>query len=202
VNVLRLFSGAALAAAFGVFATSASATTVVVPDPSSPFIYFGKGDASVTYGGVTFSTNPALGDDYLFNVGSKFSGDPAVVSSQQAIAGHLANLLITLPYAVTSATVDFGTVNGSNVSVVLSNGVNFVVSTPSAALYLTSAFNMGGATPFDTIELTSTDVGVNVESITFNGAVPEPATWLMLIMGVAMIGFAARRQSAGMAVAV
>ena len=31
--------------------------------------------------------------------------------------------------------------------------------------------------------------------------VPEPATWMMLILGVAMIGFAARRRSEGMALA-
>lgn len=31
-------------------------------------------------------------------------------------------------------------------------------------------------------------------------AVPEPATWAMLILGVAMIGFAARRRSAGVVV--
>lgn len=34
------------------------------------------------------------------------------------------------------------------------------------------------------------------------GGVPEPATWVGLIVGVAMIGFAARRRRAGMAFAV
>jgi hypothetical protein len=33
------------------------------------------------------------------------------------------------------------------------------------------------------------------------GGVPEPATWAMLILGVAMIGFAARRRNAGVALA-
>jgi hypothetical protein len=32
-------------------------------------------------------------------------------------------------------------------------------------------------------------------------AVPEPATWAMLILGVAMVGFAARRRNAGAAIA-
>jgi len=33
------------------------------------------------------------------------------------------------------------------------------------------------------------------------GVIPEPATWAMLILGVAMIGFTARRQREGMAAA-
>lgn len=39
-------------------------------------------------------------------------------------------------------------------------------------------------------------------SFVFEGTVPEPATWAMLILGVAMIGFATRRRREGVAVAV
>lgn len=42
------------------------------------------------------------------------------------------------------------------------------------------------------------------ETLTFGtavGGVPEPATWAMLILGVAMVGFAARRRSLGAALA-
>lgn len=37
--------------------------------------------------------------------------------------------------------------------------------------------------------------------VRLDGAVPEPATWAMLILGVAMLGFAARRRNAGAPVA-
>lgn len=58
------------------------------------------------------------------------------------------------------------------------------------------------------------DAGQSITSVTVNspgdiigvddvlyagGGVPEPATWAMLILGVAMIGFAARRRNAGIA---
>lgn len=39
------------------------------------------------------------------------------------------------------------------------------------------------------------------ESFSILSGVPEPSTWAMLILGVAMIGFAARRQREGLAVA-
>src|SRR4051794_39357057 len=107
----RVWSVAALAALCG--ATSARAeiitypdfpswnsavsqvTTVTIPDPSpQTFINLGSGSASVTYSGVTFSTNATIGDGSLYNVGELFSGHPAVLSSQQLITGT-ANILIT-----------------------------------------------------------------------------------------------------------
>ena len=63
------------------------ATTVVVPDPSPElYIFYGTGDASVTYDGVLFQQQAALGLASLFDVGPLFSGDPAVLSSQEASA--------------------------------------------------------------------------------------------------------------------
>lgn len=40
-----------------------------------------------------------------------------------------------------------------------------------------------------------------ISNLTFTADVPEPATWALLILGVAMIGFAARRRNAGVALA-
>jgi hypothetical protein len=53
-----------------------------------------------------------------------------------------------------------------------------------------------------TVNWPGTDVaGTRAADFTFSGGVPEPTTWAMLILGVAMIGFAARRRNAGVAVA-
>jgi hypothetical protein len=38
-------------------------------------------------------------------------------------------------------------------------------------------------------------------SFVFEGSIPEPATWALMILGVGMIGFVARRRSAGVALA-
>src|SRR6516162_6346349 len=71
--------------------------TVVIPDPGpSGFIYFGTGDASVTYSNVTFVQQAALSDGNFYNVGPAFSGFPAVLSSQQQSTG-IANILIEFP---------------------------------------------------------------------------------------------------------
>jgi hypothetical protein len=43
--------------------------------------------------------------------------------------------------------------------------------------------------------------GADADSLTINAGVPEPATWAMMILGVAMIGFALRRRSVGPALA-
>ena len=65
-------------------ATGLSQFTVTIPDPApAAFINLGSSDASVTYGGVTYLTNSAIGDGIFFNVGVGFSGVPAVLSSQQ-----------------------------------------------------------------------------------------------------------------------
>ena len=88
----------ALLLVFGV--VSANATTVTIPEPDPElYILFGIGDASVTYGGVTFVQQDSVGTAALFNIGHLFSGLPAVLSSQ-ARPG-LDNILIMLPNPTT-----------------------------------------------------------------------------------------------------
>src|ERR1017187_6535437 len=119
---MRNLFGTLLALVLVLGVVSANATTVVVPDPSPlPFIFYGNGDASVTYSGVLFTQQLALGNANLFDVGPLFSGDPAVLSSQQASFG-VENILITLPSATTFFSVDYGTFNGSAVTFLLGNG--------------------------------------------------------------------------------
>src|ERR1700730_7555823 len=64
-------------------------TTVAIPDPSpDPSTFIGTGNASISYGGVTFSTSSVLSSGNFFNIGSGFSGTPAVLSSQGQIVGE------------------------------------------------------------------------------------------------------------------
>jgi hypothetical protein len=120
---MRKLFGTLLALALVLGAVSAHATTVVVPDPSPlGFIFYGNGDASVTYQGVLFVQQLALGNANLFDIGPLFSGDPAVLSSQEATTG-VENIMITFPNATSFFSINYGTFNGSAVTFALSNWV-------------------------------------------------------------------------------
>ena len=95
---------------------------VTIRDPAPlPYIYFGTGDASVTYSGVVFTQQAALSNGNFFIIGGLFSADPTVLSSQEQTSG-VANILVTLPVFATSFSVNFGTFNESFATFNLSNG--------------------------------------------------------------------------------
>jgi hypothetical protein len=162
-------------------------TTVTIPDPSSPegFDYFGTGSASVSFGGVTFSTDGTLGDSSFFNVGPVFSGSPAVLSSQQQTFG-LANILITFLKPTTGFSLYYGTFDGSSVTFRLSNGDS--LSKPSVGgSYLASDFVGITDTPFTSVLITTPDSVLALNNLVY--AVPELSTWAMMILGFFGIAF-------------
>jgi hypothetical protein len=182
------------AAAAAVLAVAhASATTVVIPDPApNSYIFFGNGDASVVYDGVTFTQQAALSNGNFYNVGVLFSGDPAVLSSQQQSVG-VPNILITLPTATTNFSVDFGTFNGEAVTFTIP-GVTPIVEGSTGAGYSTpDVFSVQEATPFTSVLITgASDDVLNINDITFG--VPEPATWLLMLSGLGALGGVVRHR--------
>jgi hypothetical protein len=76
------------------------------------------------------------------------------------------------------------------------------VSGASASGYVDYQFKLT-ATGSDTLTfLEQDDPGFGtLDNVSLTSAVPEPATWAMLILGVAMVGFAARRRREGMVLA-
>lgn len=187
-----------LAVVFVLGVVSAHADTVVIPEPTNPgFDYFGQGDASVTYGGVVFTQQNSLGNAYLYNVGSSFSGVPAVLSSQQQTEG-VANILISFAGNGTLFSVDFGTFDGSNVTFSFSNGQTFTQGSSgssSGSGYATANnFSYSGAA-FNSVEITSPDFVLSINNVSSNtSAVPEPGTLTLLGTGLIGLGRTIRRR--------
>jgi hypothetical protein len=174
---------------------SANATTVTIPDPDPDFyIFFGIGDASVTYGGVTFVQQDSIGTAALFNVGHLLSDLPAVLSSQ-ARPG-LDNILIMLPNPTTNFSVDYGTFLGSSVTFLLSNGHSFTQGSTGNNTYATPDFFSVTDTPFTSVLVTSADVVMDINNITYDGTTtaPEPRTLVLLGSGILAVAVAIRRR--------
>ncbi|MBT1512952.1 PEP-CTERM sorting domain-containing protein [Bradyrhizobium sp. SRL28] len=205
---LMLFAGTVNADAglvtYGDFASWSAAvpgyTSLAIPDPTGSEGYdnFGSGTASVSYGGVLFATNAALGNGSFYNIGSTFSGSNGffpVLSSQQQSDG-VANILITLAAPVKAFALNFDTFFGSDVTFTFSNGETRTRPSAGYAYNLKSFFGVTDDNPFNTILLTSSDPVLNLNALKFDAAVsaiPEPATWVMLLLGFVGIGlFGAR----------
>lgn len=176
-------------------------STVTIPDPApDSSIFFGTGtntgDGSVTYGGVTFSQNPSLGDGNFFNVGTLSNGGfPAVLSSQSETTG-VANILISLSAPVTAFSLSFGTFEGSTVTFALADGSIDKGSVGDG--YLTSDFfGVTDTVPFSSILVSTSDPVLSLNNIEFGlavSAIPESSTWAMMVLGFAGIAFMGYRR--------
>jgi hypothetical protein len=182
------------------FATWRSAvsavTTVTIPDPSpQPFINFGLGSASVTYSGVTFSTNATIGDGFFYNIGVLESGHPAVLSSQQLITG-IANILITFPSPVAGFALNYGTFSGGPVTFTLTNGDTVTQGSTGSFYTVPNFVGATDSTPFTTVLVTSTDSVLNLNNVSYAlSAVPEPTGLTLLgVSTAALLGYSRLRR--------
>jgi len=170
--------------------------SVTIPDPGSAgYIYFGTSSASVTYSGVTFSQSSVLSDGNFYNVGSVFSGNPAVLSSQDQSFG-VANILITLPKATSAFSLDYGygTFGGSSVTFLLSNGDSFTLGSTGSGYAVPDFVGAKDSTKFTSILVTTPDSVLNLNNLVYG--VPEPSTWAMMLLGFVGLGFMAYRRKA------
>jgi hypothetical protein len=206
-----LLAGTANAGAAAAFYTDFDSWNAVVPgfsyleipDPGpAGFEHFGKGTASVSYGGVLFATNAALGNGDFFNIGPAFGASLPILSSQDQDQG-VANISITLAAPVKAFALNFDTFvvqdqfYGYDVTFTLSNGETLTLGTAGDAYNPGSFFGVTDDTPFQTILLTSLSPALNINGLKLGeavAAVPEPATWVMLVLGFLGVGvFGARR---------
>ena len=180
---------------FGLGSGAAVATPggVSFPQPDdSAFTFLGEGDVSVTYDGVTFSQSAGSDDPALFLIGAQYTGGfPPVLSSQGP--GGVPNILISLPAIVDSLTIWFGTSSNSPVTFTLSNGHSSTLTATGSGYIALDTFSSGER--FDWVRLTTTDSMLNIGSVSYDtAAVPEPASWMLMIGGFGAIGAAMRRR--------
>lgn len=183
---------AAAACALAAAAANAATVTVNVPDVGS-YEYFGTGPGlSVTYGGVTFTQ---LSDGNFFSVSPGYSSAPLpVVSSQQGSSGNV--LQITLPTSAYAITINYGIYNvGAVVDFTIGANTDSVPTIASGDFYSTfTVYNSGTVSPFTTLTASTAARGLNISSITYSTAVPEPASWALMIVGFGTAGAVLRRR--------
>lgn len=157
--------------------------------------------ATATYPEVTFRNDfPARSLSVIHSLGNKR------LCAIGALFGCTGELVATFSTPVRDLSVDVFGVNYSDdiVTFVLNfaNGTSATRDFTNLLLGSTAnTLNLGSTLPIANFVLTSDDSnGVSIDNATF-AAVPEPASWAMMIAGFGMAGFAMRRRQGKLAVA-
>jgi PEP-CTERM motif len=149
--------------------------------------------ATFSYNGVTFAT--PSGNITVFSADYYAKAGFGTPYSSAFLAAD-GSLTLTLSSAVRAFGIDFATEGSSNVSFQLSNASTPVGSTsvPTTSYGPPQFEGFVSSTPFDTITISSLSPDSYLVFDVTTAAVPEPATWAMLILGFAGIGFMYRRK--------
>ena len=197
VDVLRNYTDPTLYASSSAWeAAVLGADTVQIPDigdlyPNYGFSY-GTPPASVTYDGVTFSTDPNLGSGGRLNLGTGWvgSGLPPVLSVGES-GFYAEEILITFPSPVTGFGVQYGDFQGGGMMFTLSTAdliyqgtsPTFNPSDLSAAYSTPDFLGVTDSTPITSVlvETSYTDI-LNISSVSYEpAAIPDDASTLILL---------------------
>lgn len=171
-------------------------STVKIPNVTA---FLGFVPSSVTYDGVTFSTDRLIGDPRMFSVSTAITTTFPIISTQQATGG-LGHLVLTLPEPVTALAFNYGTARGSALNLIILSADEREVFLGTGDGYETGGFvGVVVPTPFDTVYLVTDyrDI-LNVGNVAYAdaAAVPEPGTFTLMGLGaLGLAGFARRRNS-------
>ena len=205
----RAFNLVSAALTLGVLSTSAHAAVVIPPPTSNPFDVLPPAAGEVLVNNFDGTTNPL----FTFSGGTIQTGNVANISA--APAGDLTHyeaaqfhnsfvidgpVLKSLSLYIGSLdaynTITFNGAGGftqSFTGLQLSAGANGSHTSPTANQQF--FFTFGASDKVDQIIFSSGKPAFEFDNVyAALGAVPEPATWTMLIMGFGSIGFMLRRQ--------
>lgn len=204
--MIKSFLGVAALALVGAPASAAAVISFEagLATPSAGYTVIDTFDdlsgVTVNYGTVLIKTPPAD------TVGAPPANSvPAGTSYLSVLGGGSAT--INFEPGTTSFQFDWGSIDSYNTLTVVSSTGSYVFkpgssSFPNAANgnqhlpgtngRVTVWGNVGGET-FSSITLTSSSNSFEIDNLA-TAAVPEPATWAMLITGFGLVGFAARRR--------
>jgi len=167
----------------------------LAPDNGTTFFPSPPG---VTVGGVNFQIDPTVGPDgNLFAIGRGFYYNGVSCLSSQGATSGSNGFLVSFPGAVTAIGFDVGTFAGAGISLITDGGQE--VSIPSTPIYNpdptqgTTFFGVTSAVPILAVRIDDPGNGdlVNLTDFSY-GAVPEPASFAVLGLGV--LAFVRRRK--------
>jgi hypothetical protein len=172
---------------------AASAMVLAAPAMAATITYTLTGNFQGTLNGQafdTFATFTGVGDT------NTFDGTTVQLSSLKAVAGGVTYTSLSQGYAFNNqgnGLSGFGTASGFDFLGFTGLSTAYDVNTAIGATPLTYAY---GGQPFPTDNGTAAFSGASnvIFSASVAGAVPEPATWAMMICGVGMVGGAMRRR--------
>jgi hypothetical protein len=205
----------ALAAAFAVAVPASAATVTYNSAPAAGFLYgagnnYSPANAAVLSGGVngveeialrfhqTGQVAPAsVGNVYSFVLGTTPISYDFSIDFAQGISPLASNTLITVTNLGTGQTVSYNPFFPGN-----DNYANAALGVYQNSARLNFGFLLGSAGFTPNVDSTySVNLASNGNSLTVfarlgAGAVPEPGTWAMMILGFGLVGFAMRRRQA------
>lgn len=174
-------------------------STAVLPPPSGSSDFLGTGDVSVSYAGVNFLTNSAIGTRNVYLI----SGSPITFSAQANNTG-LANILITFPVEVRGFAFRYGSFFGDDFNFALSNGDSASLPSGGGSYSLPRFVGITSDTSFQSVLVTTSDNGIVLGDVSYAlslSSVPEPSALSLAAVGLVSVGVGGllrqRRRQAG-----
>jgi hypothetical protein len=205
----KIMFGVALAA-FGSVTAADAGTITITAGSGTNFDAFDNdapgstsGTTDTAFGLATWSTTPGVGSDPSENTDTSVSSRdlaPAGDSTDFVFAQQGGSVTVGFTTALNSVTIYWGSPDTFN-TLTLSNGDSISGSQMAAMLHFSADgsdansqwITISDTTPFKSFTASSSSPAFEFDMA---GAVPEPSTWAMLMLGFTGLGYAAFRRSA------